>query len=305
MNPAFSHPAGMRVLESLRAVFEEKPVYLRNDPVFVFVCGGQIGNSTNRSLRQQFLQWASHSLPNFICLLAEDALPSGFSLGSRRFINLTKFESLIADIAHCILIFPESPGSFAETGFFSNSPKIRRKTLVINPIAEQSDSFLNLGPIHLIDQVSWVGPKLLIGSLQPADFGLLGQRLAEKFNEPYRDQLEYRKFKEFNFKEKLSVIFELLRMLRLADSRILEHAISVCFTSKPQPEQLANLLRILQAARLVHKGQDSSYFRVVSDRRLIDIENVNAEQIFAQVTLYYQKYAKHLLLALGEVGNDN
>jgi hypothetical protein len=197
----------MRVLESLRIIFQTKPVYLRKQPFFVFVCGGKMGNGETAlrqqfiqwaehnlpnffcslfvfvcggkigngetSLRQQFIQWAEHNLPNFICLLAEDALKDGFVVGRRKFIDLARFESVIAGIADCVLIFPESPGSFAETGFFSNSKKIRDKTLVINPIDKQKDSFLNMGPIHTIDRFSFLSQQSFLASFsQPISLTL-------------------------------------------------------------------------------------------------------------------------------------
>ena len=298
MAPLFSHPAGMPVLKSLRLIFQKKPVYLLKQPFFVFVCGGQLG-SEQKTLRQQFIKWAESQLPNFVCLLAEDALKDGFVPGRRKFINLGKFESVIADIADCVLIFPESPGSFAETGFFSNSRKIRDKTLVINPIDQQSDSFLNLGPIHTINQFSFLQPTVLVASAQ-ADFTQLKQRLIDRVRVTHRDHLEYREFKKLSPKEKLSVVLEILRLLRLADFNTLEHAISVCFDGNPQRQQLSDHLRILQAARLVHKSPETPYFRAMAGTNLIEIENVDLDEILASVTLFYQKYSPGLLDALRE-----
>lgn len=103
-----------------------------------------------------------------------------------------------------------------------------------------------------------------------------------------------------NFKEKLAVILEVLRLLRLADFTTLEHAIAVCFVTNPQREQLSDLLRILLAARFVRKEPQSPYFRVDGEVRLLDIENVNIEQAMAQVTLFYERHADHVFNALAE-----
>lgn len=57
----------------------------------------------------------------------------------------------MASTADCVLIFVESPGSFAETGLFAALKKIRKKTFVVNTRKQsQKDSFLNQGPIRLI-----------------------------------------------------------------------------------------------------------------------------------------------------------
>lgn len=289
------------MLESLRVVFQNKPVYLLNRPFFVFVCGGKL-EPEQTSLRQQFIQWAEHQLPNFVCLLAENALKDNFVAGRRTFIDLARFESVIAGIADCVLIFPESPGSFAETGFFSGSRKIRGKTLVINPNEEQSDSFLNRGPINTIDRFSFLRPTVHCGALRSADFTPLGQRLRDCLAGTHRDQLEYREFRQLNRMEKLAVVLEILRLLRLADFNTLKHAISVCFESKPQPQELSDLLRILQAAKFVKKDEDAPYFRVVGGASLIEIENVDIDKILASVTLFYlQLNSPRLLKALQEV----
>lgn len=298
MTPLFSHPAGMSVLESLRAIFEKKPVYLRKSPFFIFVCGGRLGEAP-ASLRHQFIQWSEHHLPDFVCLLAEDAIKDGFVAGRRRFIDLARFESLIADIADCVLIFPESPGSFAETGFFSNSRNIRDKTLVINPIDKQGDSFLNLGPIHTIDRFSFLKPTLFVDATPPPDFTQLGSRLVDRIRVSHRDLMEYGGFATFDYRQKLSIVFEVLRLLRLADFVTLKHAISVCFQRNPQPQELSDLSRILQAAKFVHRREDSPYFRVISGPNLIEIENVDINKVLADVTLFYQKYSPNLLEALG------
>lgn len=290
----------MSVLESLRITFQKKPVYVLKRPFLIFVCGGEMGKP-EPTLRDQFIQWAEHQLPNFICLLAEDAIKDNFVAGSRRFIDLARFESVIASIADCVLIFPESPGSFAETGFFSGSSKIRDITLVINPNAEQSDSFLNLGPIHKIDRSSFLRPTVHCGALQSADFTQLGQRLRDRMKGTQRDQLEYREFREFNGKEKLSVVLGILRFLRLADFTTLRHAISVCFESKLKLLELTDLLRILQAAKFVRKDDETPYYSVVGKANLIAIDNFDIDKMLASVTLFYQREAPHLLKALREV----
>ena len=298
MAPLFSTHAGKTVLEYL--TFQKKPVYVRNIPFFVFVCGGQFGKP-EPTLREQFIQWAEHQLPNFVCLLAENAIKDNFVAGSRRFIDLNRFESVIAGIADCVLIFPESPGSFAETGFFSRSPKIRDKTLVINPNSEQSPSFLNRGPIYTIDRYSFLRPTVHCGESESADFAPLGDRLRDCLTGTHRHQLDYQEFRQFNGKEKLAVVLEILRLLRLADFTTLRHAISVCFGSNPQPQELADLLRILQAGKFVQKDEETSYYRTVGKASLIEIENVDIDEILAAVTLFYQLHSPRLLKALQEV----
>jgi hypothetical protein len=87
----------------------------------------------------------------------------------------------------------------------------------------------------------------------------------------------------------------------LADFRTLGYAISVCFDSNPQPQELADLLRILQAAKFVWKDEEAPYFRSLGTGNLIEIENVDIDEILASVTLFYQHHSPRLLKALREV----
>ena len=94
--------------------------------------------------------------------------------GGQRF-NLAKFEEILANISDCIIIFPESAGSFAETGYFSKT-NIKNRTLIVNCSNEQGESFLNLGPIDLVSKASIFGQTVLLNSKNP-DFSIIKERL--------------------------------------------------------------------------------------------------------------------------------
>ncbi len=298
MSELFSNDAGKQLLASLRQVFKEKRVYHRRKNRFImFVCGGTLDGG-ELSLRKQFVVWAETNLPDFVCLLAEDALKDSFAQEGRQFVNLAKFESILADVADCVLIFPESPGSFAEAGFFSNSKVIRAKTLVINPLQLQtSESFLNLGPIDTINSFSFLKPTVLLNA---SDFTPIRSRLQDRVRWPeHRERLPYLRFTEFDFKQKLLVVFEVLRLLRLATLKTLRIVLRACFDAAPQNSELTHILRILLAAKFIRR--EAEYFRAVPGLNLIEIEHLEIERVFAQVNFFYQKYAKELFDVLPEV----
>jgi hypothetical protein len=296
MTTLFSNHAGEQLLASLREVFKEKRVYHRKHRFIVFVCGGKLA-AGETSLRKQFIQWAETNLPEFICLLAEEALKDSFSGEGRTFVNLAKFETVIADVADCVVIFPESAGSWAETGFFANS-KVRNKTLVANPLLLQTvESFLNLGPIDTIARTSFLKPTVLINVQETIDFAPIGERLKERIKWPeHRERLPYQQFRNFNFKQKLLVVFETLRLLRMADMKTLRYALNACFDGKPQNQELTQLLRILLAAKFIQR--DAEYFRTAAGLNLIEIEHLEVEKVFARVQFFYQKYSRDLYDAL-------
>lgn len=296
MSELFSNEAGRQLLSSLRQVFEEKRIYHRKNRFIMFVCGGKLGDG-HSSLRKQFINWAQENLTEFVCVMAEDALADNFAGEGRSFVNLAKFESIIADVADCVILFPESPGSYAEAGFFSNSRIIREKTLVINPLSLQTaDSFLNLGPIETISSFSFLRPTMLLNT---TDFTPVGERLKERVKWPeHRERLPYQKFGQFTFKQKLLVVFEILRLLRMANLKTLRFAIRMCFGGNPQYAELRHLLRILLAAKfIVREGEN---FRTVAGISLVEIEHLEVERVLAQVQFFYQKYSKELYDSLGD-----
>jgi hypothetical protein len=292
----FSNPAGQQLLESLRKIFQEKRIFHRKHKFIIFVCGGRLEDG-QASLRKQFIDWANEHLQEFICLLAEEALKDNFAGEGRRFVNLARFESIIAEIADCVLIFPESAGSFAETGFFANS-KIRKKTLVVNLLDFQTvDSFLNLGPIDTINVDSFLRWTIFVNAQEPVDFAHIAERLTERVKWPQqRERLPYQRFGQFNFKQKLLIVFEVIRLLRLADLKTLRHVLVVCFKGNPPYSELTHILRILLAAKFVER--DGDYFKVVGGLSLVEIEHVEIEKVFSQVNLFYQKYSTELFEAL-------
>jgi hypothetical protein len=293
MTELFSNLAGQRLLASVREAFEKKPVYHRKHRPLLFVCGGSLGKGEN-SLREQFIAWAEHHLPQFICLLAEDALfTDSFGGEGRTFVNLGKFESVVAAVADCVLIFPESPGSWAETGYFAHS-KVGKKTLIANRFAHQTVvSFLNNGPIDTISRVSFIKP-VYFNVQEAADFTPIEERLSAVKWQERGERLPYQPFKKFNFKQKLLVVFEMLRLLRLAEPQNLLYALKVCFGGGPRVQELRYLLGILLAAKFIKIDEESPYFKVVAGLNLIEFDHYEIEKVSAQVTFFYYKYWPHL-----------
>src|SRR5215831_12501462 len=105
INPLRTDP-GRRLLANIAEVFQTKEIVEVHRKPILFVCGG-ITTGPGTSLRKEFLEWARQELDDYIFLLAEDAMLDSFANEGRFFVNLAKFESLIADISDGVLIFPE------------------------------------------------------------------------------------------------------------------------------------------------------------------------------------------------------
>lgn len=67
--------------------------------------------------------------------------------------SLLNLESILAKSVDVIIICPESPGSFAELGAFSNNTELARKTIVLSDKKyKNAKSFINYGPYRLIKE---------------------------------------------------------------------------------------------------------------------------------------------------------
>lgn len=114
--------------------------------VAVFLCGADI-----KDLRTSRSKMASifHEYPRYEILYPEDLFDD--LLAGQGQHSLLSLENILADSVDAIVLFPESPGSFAELGAFSNNPDLAKKMIVLaNKKFKSHKSFINYGPNRLI-----------------------------------------------------------------------------------------------------------------------------------------------------------
>lgn len=110
-----------------------------------FVCGasGPLAYDGQPSLRAAFLEFLKNNSSIAIQpIVAEIALEEIAKEPDEPNENLSDFERLIAKSVDSVLIFPESPGSFAELGLFSAVDELAIKTLVASRNEHQGSSFI-------------------------------------------------------------------------------------------------------------------------------------------------------------------
>jgi hypothetical protein len=146
-------------LDEIVKELKNRRSYIHEAKPFVFVCGGTL--ASDDSIRKHFLTWAGARDGSEVFFVAESGYKSLMAAPDPRFQNLAHFESALASLADCVIIFIESPGAFAELGLFSGSEEIARKTLLVNAMAHQAlDSFISIGPIATINAASLYQPCL-------------------------------------------------------------------------------------------------------------------------------------------------
>src|ERR1700675_915351 len=92
----------------LSPAFDKQAFRVNRSLPLTFVCGGNNDNGIT-ALRHQFLEKINRVPRKILSVLAERAFPH-----QQIERNLHEFEEFLGKTADCVLIFVESPGSFAE-----------------------------------------------------------------------------------------------------------------------------------------------------------------------------------------------
>jgi hypothetical protein len=264
MSHPFLHPGGKILLERVSQLFRSDEAYILRDSNILFVCGGPMVCSNNTSLpsmRSRFFAYAKTELMNLRMFLAEDAEKDYVTHDDPEFHNVAKFEEIIGDVCDCLVIFPESPGSFAEIGYFAKNKRLTKKILVAHKADLQGeDSFILRGPIQIIDSDSHFAPTLQIDYGDHANFLPIKQRIEKRITGKKRKKFEFVNYSSMTTRQRFFCIFEILRFFQVMTFIQIKYAFKSIFEHARQSD-IKNLLSILVAADLVRRrGRDHQYF---------------------------------------------
>lgn len=141
----------------------------------IFLCGGSVEEDNGRSKMASIFN--RHS--KYELLYPEDIFDDLLAGPGQH--SLLHLENILADCVDAIVLFPESPGSYAEIGAFSNNPKLAAKLVVISDKNyKKKKSFLNYGPYRLV-KASKTG-KVIHVNLKDLDDDTLGKKLYRNIN---------------------------------------------------------------------------------------------------------------------------
>lgn len=120
------------------------PTYSRKTTVFL--CGADISDKkTGRHKMAELLK----NYTRYELLYPEDLFDD--LLAGQGQHSLLALENILADSVDSIVLFPESPGSFAELGAFANNKRLANKLICVGQKKyAKKKNFINYGPIRLI-----------------------------------------------------------------------------------------------------------------------------------------------------------
>lgn len=188
-------------LAKFRKVIENKEIWCPKDDIqFVFLCGANITENIPSKRRQLLLDFASKNLPNTKFFLAESIFEFLKSEGHRT--NLLDIENDLSAFSDYVIIILESESAFCELGAFASYHELRNKLIIINDKEHiQSKSFINIGPIKAISEVS-SGKNILYykmeenGKLEGDSIGDIFYELCKLIHKPPKTRRK--RVKDFN-----------------------------------------------------------------------------------------------------------
>jgi hypothetical protein len=289
MDHPFQHPLGKELLKRVGHLFRSDQTYILRDSNVVFVCGGSVDEPT---MRQRFLEYGRAELTHLRLFLAEDAEKDFVTNTEADLHNVGEFEEIIGHISDCLIIFPESPGSFAELGYFSKNPKLSKKTLVVNNEDLQGkDSFIRRGPIHLIDSVSKFKNEIQVAYTPNANFSLVKERLEARITGKKRKRFDVKKYSDLTYRDKFFAIFEIVRFFEVMSLEAIEYAFRSIFGNVNSTDS-KQLLSILVAAEFVRRGgSDEQYFCINrAAKPFMEFDNFDGVSFRLEVIDFYEKH---------------
>ena len=240
----------------------------------VFVCGG----NDRTHMRPRFCEYLTDDSPDYKVFQPEFAMKNYFSDEHGGQLDLGKFEELVGELSHAIVIFPEAPGSFAETGYFSKTPPLAKKTiLVLNSQYQSNDSFIMMGPARRIEEISKFNPNLQIDFENP-DFSVVVHRI-KRFELPKtRKALDVDDLSDYDL---FCLIYKIFDLLIVATYEDLVKVFNSLTTGHAPKRQIKDVASILVGAGFVERiGEFGHYACLPVGQSLIKVRDGWAEEEF-------------------------
>lgn len=304
MSHPVTQPASDRLTDDVADVFRAGRAFKSLDHTLLFVCGGPAGPS-DTSLRKAFLDYAGKEMPAFRVFLSE--LAARDLTRSRRptFFNLASFEELLSQVAECVVIFVESPGSIAELGYFAKSNEISAKLLVVNDLDFQSrESFINNGPVQLISGKSAFRPTVHLNlTNSESDFRYIKERLS-RFEKRYRERFSLGPINDLDQQDQFFLILEIIKIFRVIDVRGIVHVLTR-WCGPPDEEKVRQLISVLMAASYVRRlaGNPQMFAMHPHIKSFIELDGFGADTFALELAEHYRRHNTQVYDLLQEAGS--
>ena len=215
-------------------------------------------------MRQKFNFFAKQiSLP-YLFFQPEFAMDNIFSHIFPRQFDIADFETIIGNLSHAIVIFPEAAGSYAETGYFSANEKLSEKSiLVMDSSYQNKDSFISLGPAKKIGENSEYHPNIQLDYSNP-NFQIIIDRLSRiKIGKYYR-RMEWRIISDLSEHELFCLVYEIVRFLDILTIKDIEFFLRAMSSSHISVARVHHIASILVGSGMLTEVGDYGHFKATN-----------------------------------------
>ena len=255
----------------------------------VFLCGG---NNTNH-MRTCFTKYCEKHLPKYEIFMPESAMGSIFTDDQQEPFDLADFEELVGAISYAIVVFPEGPGSYAETGYFSAIQNLAHKCiLVLDSNLQKHDSFISLGPAKKIAENSIFHPNINLDYLKP-EFSTITERIKSRQTHKTKKSLPLDSFSKLSPYEIAAILDMIVRLCTIATTADITYLIRAIFRNQFSMTRVQKLLSVLVGSKYLLPASNYGHFTSNS-----------AKQSLATIRDGYKNTESELRLLLAEIYQD-
>ena len=216
----------------------------------IFLCGG----NNSDDMRICFKAYCEAKLPDYQIFMPEAAMGSIFSDDMHAQFDLADFEELVGDMSYAIVVFPEAPGSYAETGYFSAVPNLAEKCILVMDLNwQKSDSFLSLGPAKKIAEHSYFHPNINLDYTNP-EFEDIVSRIRTRRTLKIKKHLSLDIFSELSPYEIAAMLHTIVHLCGIATISDIQYLLAAIFKNQFSLPKVQKLLSVLVG---------SAYLRVI------------------------------------------
>jgi len=225
----------------------------------IFVCGGD----QDHHLRPRFIEYMLNEMPAYRPFRPEAAQSDYFEQDHEDTLNLSQFEELVSDLSLGIVLFAESPGSYAETGLFSALQHARKKTLVVlNAEHQGAGSFLAFGPVAVIAHSSRLGAAIQMDYANP-QFELIKLRVEDRLKVANsRRAIGDKEFSDLDSIELMALIWFYVDILRACSFDDLMFVFNSAFKAHASEQRIKQILSVMVGAGMIEREGPLALVRV-------------------------------------------
>lgn len=240
----------------------------------IFVCGGD----GPEHLRPKFISYMVAEMASYRPFRPEAAQEDLFEQDHAEQLNLCAFEELVSDLSLGIVLFAESPGSYAETGLFSALENARKKTLVIlNAALQGGGSFLTFGPVATIVEKSRLGAAIQLNYDDP-QFEIIRDRIQNrlKVSKSFRT-ISKDVFSDLDSVEVMAIIWFYVDLLRVCSFEDILFCFQSAFDAHVSTQKIKHILSVLVGAGLIVRDGNLGLVRIAE--KMIRLAEPSSNQI--------------------------